>query len=80
MQFAKCEFKECDKKDVCERYTIAVGSVVNFKPICYELDYRWHVPVEVRLEEVKTEDANEDVAEEEKTLENTEKNIDKEEE
>lgn len=46
MHFAKCEFKECDKKDTCERFLKAEACEINFKVICYNLGYKWYVPIE----------------------------------
>jgi hypothetical protein len=41
MHVSKCEFDGCDKKDNCERFVNATGTVINFKEICYKHNYKW---------------------------------------
>jgi hypothetical protein len=54
VQFAKCEFDKCEKKEICERFTKAKGAVVNFKVICLDYDYKWYVPDEEKIKELES--------------------------
>jgi hypothetical protein len=53
VKFSKCEFEECERKETCERYTKAVGSVINFKAICPDYEYRWYEPDKEKMKEIE---------------------------
>ena len=63
MHVSKCEFDGCDKKDNCDRFVNATGTVINFKEICFKYNYKRIMKIKedvIEEETIKELDSTED--------------------
>jgi len=63
---SRCEYKECEKYTSCGRVSEG-GTIINFKQICPNQNYKWYMKVDeiVVVDDIK-DDSKEDSKEEQR--------------